>query len=145
MHYSLSERLTLLYQRLLAVDNVDTLLQLSVNPVSAKVIYLTAIHVPVNGSVINCGGIAVKVHEEFLRGTVKELLEVSEELKGEMVVIMDGNHDDYSKDVDYGMILSKVNENVALGMTKSEAIRHVAAETGFSKNKIYELVHSKEN
>lgn len=86
-----------------------------------------------------------KVHEEFLRGTVKELLEVSEELKGEMVVIMDGNHDDYYKDVDYGMILSKVNENVALGMTKSEAIRHVAAETGFSKNKIYELVHSKEN
>lgn len=86
-----------------------------------------------------------KVHEEFLRGTVKELLEVSEELKGEMVVIMDGNHDDYSKDVDYGMILSKVNENVALGMTKSEAIRHVAAETGLSKNKIYELVHSKEN
>ncbi|MBQ4252098.1 MAG: 16S rRNA (cytidine(1402)-2'-O)-methyltransferase, partial [Erysipelotrichaceae bacterium] len=86
-----------------------------------------------------------KMHEEFLRGTIRELLPELAGLKGEMVVVIEGNKDDYSSDVDYGEILTMVNEAVAAGMTTSAAIRQIASETGVSKNKIYELVHQQEN
>ncbi len=86
-----------------------------------------------------------KMHEEFLRGTIRELLPELAGLKGEMVVVIEGNRDDYSSDVDYGEILTMVNEAVAAGMTTSAAIRQIASETGVSKNKIYELVHQQES
>ena len=86
-----------------------------------------------------------KMHEEFLRGTIRELLPELAGLKGEMVVVVEGNKDDYSSDVDYGEILTMVNEAVAAGMTTSAAIRQIASETGVSKNKIYELVHQQES
>ncbi|MBO7703146.1 MAG: 16S rRNA (cytidine(1402)-2'-O)-methyltransferase [Solobacterium sp.] len=86
-----------------------------------------------------------KLHEEFLRGTIKEVLDVADELKGEMVIIIEGNKDDYRKDVDYGTLLTMVNEQIALGLSKSEAVKKVAGETGISRNKLYSLVHGKDN
>ncbi|MBR4455950.1 MAG: 16S rRNA (cytidine(1402)-2'-O)-methyltransferase [Solobacterium sp.] len=83
-----------------------------------------------------------KKHEEFLRGTISEILAECDGLKGEMVLIIDGNHDDYLKDVDYGALLMKVQERIAEGMTKSEAIRKVATEHGVPRNRLYEYVHS---
>jgi 16S rRNA (cytidine1402-2'-O)-methyltransferase len=82
-----------------------------------------------------------KIHEEFLRGTISEMLEISDELKGEMVVVIEGNRDDYNKDVDMSMILRMVNESVETGMTTSQAIKDVAARTGVPKNRIYDMVH----
>ena len=32
-----------------------------------------------------------KIHEEFIRGTIQEIIERSENLKGEFVIIIDGN------------------------------------------------------
>jgi 16S rRNA (cytidine1402-2'-O)-methyltransferase len=84
-----------------------------------------------------------KVHEEFLRGTISEILEVTDTIKGEMVLVVDGNHDDYSKDVDMSHILRMVNESMETGMTKSEAVKDVAAKTGVPRNTIYDLVHGK--
>ncbi|MBR2811533.1 MAG: 16S rRNA (cytidine(1402)-2'-O)-methyltransferase [Solobacterium sp.] len=85
-----------------------------------------------------------KIHEEFIRGTISEALEIAEELKGEMVVIIEGNRDDYQPDVDLGTLINMVNESMEAGMSRSEAVKNVAARTGISKNKIYELVHKHE-
>lgn len=82
-----------------------------------------------------------KIHEEFLRGTLSELIEAADDLKGEMVVVIEGNRDDYSKAVDMNAILSMVSESVEAGMTTSEAIKAVAGRTGIPKNRIYDLVH----
>lgn len=84
-----------------------------------------------------------KVHEEFIRGTLSEVVEIADGLKGEMVVVIAGNSDDYSKDVDMSMILKMVNDSIERGMTTSEAIKSVAGITGISKNRIYDLVHGK--
>lgn len=86
-----------------------------------------------------------KVHEEFLRGTVSELLEAAPSLKGEMVVVVDGNHDDGKKDIDMSALMQMVNEAMACGMSRSEAVRDTARRTGISKNRIYELVHQEKN
>ena len=85
-----------------------------------------------------------KIHEEILRGKVSEIMEVVNELKGEMVVVIEGNRDDYEKDIDYSQLLKMVNESVERGMTTSDAIKETAKKTGVSKNTIYDLVHSKE-
>ncbi len=86
-----------------------------------------------------------KLHEEFLRGTIKEVLEECDGLKGEMVLIIDGNHEDFHKDVDYGALMMLVNQQVAEGMSKSDAVKKVAGEYGIPRNKLYELVHNIEN
>ncbi|MBE6123711.1 MAG: 16S rRNA (cytidine(1402)-2'-O)-methyltransferase [Solobacterium sp.] len=86
-----------------------------------------------------------KVHEEFLRGTVSELIPELEGLKGEMVVIVEGNRDDYSKDVDSDLIIRMVRESVELGMTTSDAVRDAAKKTGISRNVIYRIVHQCDN
>ena len=85
-----------------------------------------------------------KLHEEFIRGTISELIEISDDLKGEMVVVMEGNRDDYSKDVDMSVIMQMVNESIEAGMTTSSAIKEVARKTGVAKNRIYDLVHKDE-
>ncbi|NCB32964.1 MAG: 16S rRNA (cytidine(1402)-2'-O)-methyltransferase [Erysipelotrichia bacterium] len=82
-----------------------------------------------------------KVHEEFLRGTISEILAAADELKGEMVVIVDGNHEDPKKDIDCGILMDMVKKSVSEGMSTSDAIREVSELTGISKNKIYKLVH----
>ena len=85
-----------------------------------------------------------KIHEEIIRGTISEVLEVVSDLKGEMVVVVEGNRDDYEKDIDYSQLLRMVNESVERDMTTSDAIKDTAKKTGVSKNTIYDLVHSKE-
>ena len=84
-----------------------------------------------------------KVHEEFIRGTISEILPIASELKGEIVVVIEGNQDDYEKDIDMGQILNMVNTSVESGMSTSAAIKEVAKQTGISKNQIYDLVHGK--
>lgn len=86
-----------------------------------------------------------KVHEEFLRGTISEVLEACEGLKGEMVIIIDGNHEDFHKDIDYGALMMMVNDQISQGMSKSDAVKKVAGETGISRRKLYEMVHSIES
>ena len=84
-----------------------------------------------------------KVHEEFIRGTISEILPIASELKGEMVVVIEGNQDDYEKDIDMGQILNMVNTSIKSGMSTSAAIKEVAKQTGIPKNQIYDLVHGK--
>ncbi|MCR5795371.1 MAG: 16S rRNA (cytidine(1402)-2'-O)-methyltransferase [Solobacterium sp.] len=85
-----------------------------------------------------------KIHEEFIRGTISEILEECKDLKGEMVVVVEGNHDDYSKDVDMGHIMSMLKECMENGASRSEAVKNISRETGIPKNKLYDLVHGKE-
>lgn len=82
-----------------------------------------------------------KMHEEFIRGTVSELLQAVPELRGEMVVVVDGCHEDPREKLSEDDILTFVNHCMEEGMTRSEAIKAAAKETGIAKNKIYDFVH----
>lgn len=85
-----------------------------------------------------------KLHEEFIRGTLKEITEEVESLKGEIVIVVEGNRDEPSKDIDMGHILAMVKEAMECGMSKSEAVKEVAKKTGIPKNRIYDLVHNRQ-
>lgn len=86
-----------------------------------------------------------KVHEEFLRGTISEILEEVDGLKGEMVICIAGNSDEPKKDIDAGFILDTVREVIARGMSTSDAVKETAKKLNIPKNKVYELVHSQDN
>ena len=83
-----------------------------------------------------------KVHEEFLRGKISEILEVVSELKGEMVLVVEGNHEEPSAAIDAGFIIASVNEAIASGKSKSDAVKEIAKKYNLSKNKVYDLVHN---
>lgn len=86
-----------------------------------------------------------KVHEEFLRGTISEILEEADGLKGEMVICIAGNSDEPKKDIDAGFILDTVREAISRGMSTSDAVKETAKKLNIPKNRVYELVHSQDN
>ena len=80
-----------------------------------------------------------KIHEEFIRGKINEIIEKAQNLKGEMVLIIEGNK-----------AIEKENhfETLSLeehykwyeqqGMEKKEIIKKMAKDRGTSKNEIYQ-------
>ncbi len=83
-----------------------------------------------------------KLHEEFVRGTISEVLDIIDEVKGEMVIVMDGNHEEPSKAVDMSDVIHMVNDLIESGMSTRDAIKDIANKTGISKNKIYDAVNN---
>lgn len=81
-----------------------------------------------------------KVHEEFLRGTLEELLEVCPSLKGEMVLMVEGARQEEAE-LSNDDILQCVNALVENGISRSDAVKQTAKKLGVPKNRVYELVH----
>ncbi len=80
-----------------------------------------------------------KKYEEAIRGTIEEVLTVSDTLKGEMVVVVEGNleQEDYSSLT----ILEHINLYLEDGMSDKEAIKKVAVERGIPKSVVYKEYH----
>lgn len=77
-----------------------------------------------------------KKFEEFIRGTVKEILDYGEPFKGEMVIIVDGDKEE-EKVLD-GNPIDKINELIKIGYKSKEAIKEVANEYGLDKRELYD-------
>lgn len=84
-----------------------------------------------------------KMHEEFIRGSVSEVIEILPEIRGEMVIVMDGNHEDPSAAISDNDILEMVAQKESKGVSTRDAIKQIAKETGLSKNAIYSMVNAK--
>jgi 16S rRNA (cytidine1402-2'-O)-methyltransferase len=82
-----------------------------------------------------------KKHEEFIRGLCSEVIEEVKTAKGEMVVVIEGCSNDPKPAIDMGEIAKLVEEAIAGGLSKSDAIKSVAKLTGMSKNEIYNYIH----
>ncbi len=85
-----------------------------------------------------------KRHEEFLRGTLSELIEASEELRGEIVLVVEGNKEEHSAPVDLSEVNELITSYITNGISASQAIRKVSEETGISKNELYAHYHQKD-
>lgn len=80
-----------------------------------------------------------KIHEEFLRGTISEVLEVVSTLKGEMVVVVEG-YDRNQEAVSEESALTLARSFMEQGMKTKKAAAEAAAKTGIPKNVLYELL-----
>lgn len=80
-----------------------------------------------------------KKYEEAIRGTIEDVLTVSDTLKGEMVVVVEGNLD--KEDYSSLTILEHINLYLEDGMSDKEAIKKVAVERGIPKSVVYKEYH----
>ena len=80
-----------------------------------------------------------KIHEEYTRGKISEILPIVDSMKGEFVIVVEGNKDiiDYSN-LD---IISHVNLYLEDGMKEMDAIKLVAKERKVAKSIVYSEYH----
>lgn len=80
-----------------------------------------------------------KINEEFIRGTLDELVTLDETtIKGEIVLIVEGNKNE--KTIDDNKIIARVNYFVGFGLSQKDAINIVSEEFGINKNYIKKLM-----
>lgn len=84
-----------------------------------------------------------KRYEEFIRGTIEEVLQATDDCKGEMVIVVKGAEDNREA-VDMMTLYHKINEYIDSGFSSKEAIKKVAKETGCSKNELYRQYHEQQ-
>ncbi len=83
-----------------------------------------------------------KIHEEYIDGTLQELSEIDPStLKGEMVVLVEGNKDEMGIKLSDDEIRKAVEALTATGISMKDAIRQVSEMTKMAKNYIYKVVH----
>lgn len=84
-----------------------------------------------------------KKYEEINRGTVEEILKIVDTMKGEMVIIVEGNSNDV-EEVEYLQSIDEhVNEYIEKGMSTKDAIKEVAKQRNVAKNIVYQEYHRK--
>lgn len=79
-----------------------------------------------------------KIHESFIRGKISEIISQMKEIKGEMIILIEGNKNIEENETQNNL---PIEEQYKLykkqGLTKNEAIKKIAKEQGVSKNEIY--------
>lgn len=80
-----------------------------------------------------------KIHEEIYRDKISNLIDISDTMKGELVLVVEGNLDI----VDYSdlSIIEHVNLYVDDGMNVKDAIKLVAKERNIAKSIVYKEYH----
>ena len=76
-----------------------------------------------------------KLHEEVIRGVISEVLSRVEDLKGEVVVVLEGRTDEPPPDLD--ALVAEARALVAGGVRKRQAAAEVARRHRASANEIY--------
>ena len=83
-----------------------------------------------------------KIHEEFIRGKISEIIEKYTDLKGEMIIVLEGNKFDNSTDK-----LTELLNNMSIeehynyykkqNLEKKEIVKKMAKDRNVNKNEIY--------
>src|SRR6185503_13427357 len=84
-----------------------------------------------------------KIHEEFRRGTLRELNEqlAGQEVRGELVLVIAGWRGDNLAQVADRPIGEQVEQLMReLDLSRNEALKHAARLRGISKNEAYQLL-----
>ena len=81
-----------------------------------------------------------KLHEEVLRNNIESLIKECENIKGEIVIVVEGNNEIKEDNNNYEKIINDLIKN---GYSKKDAIKEVVEKYGVNKNKLYNLVKEK--
>ena len=86
-----------------------------------------------------------KIHEEFIRGNILELLEVVKEPKGEYVIMLDlenfkdSKENDLKEEIKDKTIEEQYKIYEAQGLNKKDIIKQIAKNKNVPKNEIYKM------
>ena len=88
-----------------------------------------------------------KIHEEFLSGTVSQIIEQYKEPKGEHIILISGNEnkkDETKKEEIKEKTIQELYQYYEeQGFSKNEIIKKIAKDKGVNKNEIYKLYINK--
>lgn len=85
-----------------------------------------------------------KIHEEYIRGTLDEFINFDfSSLKGEMVVVVEGNKE--IKLLTDDDIISLIKEEIKEGKSVKDAVRDISKNYSLKKNYVYSLAMSIKN
>lgn len=83
-----------------------------------------------------------KIHEEFIRGNLEELVNIDvTTLKGEMVIIVEGHNDEQEKIPGPKDIINLVRNFQNMGMSTKDAIKKASELLSLPKRDVYNLYH----
>ncbi len=80
-----------------------------------------------------------KKFEEFIRGTISEVLSDIENIKGEMVIVVEKSQ--VEQVIDFTAIVSEVQQLVDDNVKPSKAIKDISVKYNISKNDLYKMYH----
>ena len=80
-----------------------------------------------------------KIHEEFIREDIENLLKIINNMKGEMILIIEGNKKEKNIEnkLDFMSLEEHYNYYASQGFEKKEIIKKIAKDKNVSKNEIY--------
>ncbi len=79
-----------------------------------------------------------KIHEEFIRGNINEILEKVDGLKGEMILLIEGGNKIKKENILNNLSLEEhYNVYEKQGLERKEIIKKIAKDRGVNKNEIY--------
>ena len=82
-----------------------------------------------------------KKYEEVIRGNIDEILDTKENIKGEIVLVIEGNKEEKSYD---GITIHQhINLYIKEGKQEKEAIKQVAKDRNMKKSEVYKEYHYK--
>ena len=83
-----------------------------------------------------------KKFEEYIRGTISEIIPICESLKGEMVLVVEGYVKPESEEVSLTDCVTLIDKEIKNGLTTKEAIKKVASQTNVNKKELYQFYHN---
>lgn len=82
-----------------------------------------------------------KIHEEFIRGNIQEILEITKEAKGEMIILIEGEQETTLEETQKAFQELSLEEHYNYyekqGLNKKEIVKRMAKDRGVPKNEIY--------
>lgn len=83
-----------------------------------------------------------KLHEEYKRCSIEEAIYYfKDEVRGEIVLVIEGNHNKEEETISEYIILEEINGKINQGISAKDAIKEVADKYNLPKNDIYRLYH----
>lgn len=82
-----------------------------------------------------------KIHEEFIRGNIEEIIEKTKEAKGEMIILIEGAQETTLAETQGDFQNMSLEEHYSYyekqGLDKKEIVKRMAKDRGVPKNEIY--------
>lgn len=83
-----------------------------------------------------------KKFEEYIRGTISEIIPICETLKGEMVLVVEGYTQEDTQNISMEECVELVDEEIKNGLSKKEAIKNIALKYNVNKKELYNFYHN---
>ena len=83
-----------------------------------------------------------KKFEEYIRGTISEIIPICETLKGEMVLVVEGYTQEDTQSISMEECVELVDEEIKNGLSTKEAIKNIALKYNVNKKELYNFYHN---